>query len=343
MNREQALQLLAWYQKEKRILPWREEPTPYHVWLSEIMLQQTRIEAVKPYYQRFLATLPTIESLANAEEETVLKLWEGLGYYSRARNLQKAAKLIVSSFGGNIPDNPEGLSTLPGIGEYTRNAILAIAFQKPYIAIDGNLIRVYARLEAKHFSEITPALKKQANDFFQKAFPLSSPGDFNQALMDLGEQVCLPNGNPLCNACPCASFCQAHQKGNEESYPGKRTKKEKKSEDVDVFLLEKDGKFAIQKRGENGLLAGLYQFPNLAKRTTREERLAWLKSLGLEAIKEEAARETKHIFTHLIWNMKGYRIQVSGDAPEFLFVSLDEIKGKYSLPSAFAYFLKKMG
>ena len=342
MNREQALQLLAWYEKEKRILPWREEPTPYHVWLSEIMLQQTRIEAVKPYYQRFLTAFPTIESLAKAEEETVLKLWEGLGYYSRARNLQKAAKLIVSSFGGNVPNDPEDLSALPGIGEYTRNAILAIAFQKPCIAVDGNLLRVYARLESKRFSAITPALKKEAGAFFEKAFPLLSPGDFNQALMDLGELVCLPNGNPLCHVCPCASFCKARQKGNEESYPGKRSKKEKKSEDVDVFLLAKDGKYAIQKREENGLLAGLYQFPNIMKRTSAKERLAWLESHGLRVIKEEAAGEAKHIFTHLVWNMKGYRIEISGEANDFLFVSLDEIKGKYSLPSAFSYFLKKL-
>ena len=289
-----------------------------------------------------MSAFPTIESLANAEEETVLKLWEGLGYYSRARNLQKAAKLIVSSFGGIVPDNPEDLSTLPGIGEYTRNAILAIAYQKPYIAVDGNLLRVYARLESKRFYEITQALKEQANRFFQKAFPLPSPGDFNQALMDLGELVCLPNGNPLCQVCPCVSFCKAHQKGNEASYPGKRAKKEKKSEDIDVFLLEKDGKYAIQKRGDNGLLAGLYQFPNLAKRTSKEERIAWLKSFGLGAINEEAVGEAKHIFTHLVWNMKGYRIQVSGDSPDFLFVSINEMKEKYSLPSAFSYFLKKL-
>ncbi len=342
MNNEQANRLLAWYQNAKRALPWREEPTPYHVWLSEIMLQQTRVEAVKSYYERFLHAFPSIETLAEAEEEKVLKLWEGLGYYSRARNLHKGAKAIISSFRGNLPCEPASLSQIPGIGEYTRNAILAIAFQKPFIAVDGNLMRLYARLEAKRFSAITPTLKKEAEAFFAEAFPLNRPGDFNQALMDLGELICLPNGKPLCEGCPCASFCQAHRLENEESYPGKRTKKEKKSRDVDVFLMEKDGKIAIEKRGEHGLLAGLYQFPNIEKRTTKGERTEWLKKRGLHPKEEKPIGGSKHIFTHIVWNMEGYRIKVEGEAPNLLFLSPQEIKGKYSIPSAFRFYLKQI-
>ncbi len=339
MNREEAIQLLSWYEESRRVLPWRQEPTPYHVWLSEIMLQQTRIEAVKPYYARFLAACPTIKSLAEAPEEKVLKLWEGLGYYSRAKNLHKAAKEVWERFDGNLPGNPEQLAKLPGIGEYTQKAILAIAFQKPYIAVDGNLLRVYARLNAKRFSAIDQSLKKEAESFFQKAFPLHRPGDYNQALMDLGEIVCLPNGVPLCEECPCKGFCLAHRNGDEASYPGERAKKAKKSGDIDVFLLKKDNRYAIRKRGENGLLAGLYEFPNHQGRTKKAKRKALLEEIGLKVVSETPVGEATHVFTHLIWHMKGYLIEVEGDGEGLLFLTPEEIKERYSIPSAFSYYL----
>ena len=342
MDNKQAKKLLDWYYANRRILPWREDPTPYHVWLSEIMLQQTRVEAVKPYYARFLERCPTIQDLANIPEETCLKLWEGLGYYSRARNLQKAAKIIVSDHGGELPKTQEQLSSLPGIGEYTQKAILAIAFQQPFVAVDGNLLRVFARLEAKRFSAITPALKKEADAYFASSFPLERPGDFNQALMDLGELVCLPNGDPLCERCPFASFCKAKKENDPSSYPGKKTKNQKKSEDIDVFLLYQNGKYAIHRRDDSGLLAGLFEFPNMEKRTAPEERERFLNDKGLTIVEESPLDEARHIFTHLIWKMKGYRIEVSGNCDEYSFLTPEQIKNDCSIPSAFRHYLDQL-
>lgn len=220
-----AAPLLAWYDSGRRILPWREEPTPYHVWLSEIMLQQTRVEAVKPYYDRFLQALPDIESLAAADEEKLLKLWEGLGYYNRARNLKKAAQILVSEYGGRMPDDYEIILSLPGIGSYTAGAISSIAFGKAYPAVDGNVLRILARLRTDERDILQAGVKKSVEEELADVMPKDRPGDFNQALMELGAMVCIPNGAPKCDVCPWKELCRARAQGITGEFPKKAGKK----------------------------------------------------------------------------------------------------------------------
>lgn len=319
--------LLRDYRLKKRSLPWRDDPTPYHVWLSETMLQQTRIEAVKGYYARFLSALPTIQSLADADEDLCLKLWEGLGYYSRIRNMQKAAKMVMEDYGGELPDSVEELRKLPGVGEYTANAIAAFAFQKKALAVDGNLIRLYARLEESPLEAKTPQAKAAAYSYFFPLIPEERPGDFNQALMDIGETICLPHGKPLCSECPLAPWCKAHREGKEEAFPILAKPKEKKREDVFVYLLVKEGKVAIRKRPSSGLLAGLYEFPNEVGVGPQEGA----RSLG----------KSSHLFSHLRWEIHWYEGDPSSSlAQGCLWVSFEELEGKYSLPSAFSAYKK---
>ena len=280
--------LLAWYNAHRRHLPWREDPTPYHVWLSEIMLQQTRVEAVRDYYARFLHTLPTIDALAAADEDVYLKLWEGLGYYSRVRNLHKAAVQIVTEHGGQMPRSSRDLQKLAGIGPYTSAAIASICFGERIPALDGNLLRVFARMTGYEENIKTDAAKKAARDWYLQVFPpenkgklkgsviatdgaASGPldtlsenrcGDMNQALMDLGATICLPNGQPLCETCPWAEHCVAHRNGREIDLPVVPAKKQRRIDQKTVFLIYYDQKLALRKRPDRGLLAGLYEFPN---------------------------------------------------------------------------------
>ena len=218
--------LLAWYDKEARDLPWRQNTDPYRVWVSEIMLQQTRVEAVIPYYERFLAAFPDLKALADAPEEQLLKLWEGLGYYSRARNLQKAAREALSRFGG-LPGQVQELSSLPGIGAYTAGAIASIAFSRPVPAVDGNVLRVVARLTDSHDDVLSPAVKREAEKAVAAVIPHDRPGDFNQAVMDLGATVCLPNGAPRCEVCPLAELCLGLARSTAPELPVKTKKKER--------------------------------------------------------------------------------------------------------------------
>ena len=302
--------LLAWYDANRRILPWREDPTPYHVWLSEIMLQQTRVEAVRGYYDRFLNALPDIPALANADESAVLKLWEGLGYYSRARNLQKAAVQILEQYGGQMPDTAPELLKLSGIGEYTAAAIAAIAFGKNEAAVDGNLLRIFARMTEYAENIKTPEARKAAERFFLnmlrgtssvEASERNIPGDFNQALMDLGATVCLPNAQPKCGECPWQSECLAHQHGKETDFPVTPPKKERKIEKKTVLLIRYDGKYLLHQRAKKGLLAGLYEFPMADGQLTEEEALQEAAALGFKAIRIRDAGAAKHIFTHKVY------------------------------------------
>ena len=337
--RESTRLLLAWYDAERRILPWREDPTPYHVWLSEIMLQQTRVEAVKDYYARFLEALPDVAALAAADEDTYLKLWEGLGYYSRVRNLHKAAVVIMEEYGGVIPGTAKELQKLPGIGEYTAAAIASIAFGEPVSSVDGNLLRVFARRTLYRESVKDPAAKKAAFAYFMERMPEDRPGDYNQALMDLGATVCLPNGEPECFRCPWAALCEAHQQGAELEVPVVPAKKARRVEHRTVFRVHCGEELLLARRPDTGLLAGLYEFPNTEDGVSPE---AFLKELGLTAVSTFPLPAAKHIFTHVEWRMTGFDLEVETldpvrDTDGLFVVHLSELE-KYSIPSAFDAF-----
>lgn len=338
--------LLAWYDRERRILPWREEPAPYHVWVSEIMLQQTRVEAVKPYYDTFMKHLPGIKELAQAEEETLLKLWEGLGYYNRVRNLKKAAVRIMEEYEGVMPEDYEELLKLPGIGSYTAGAIASIAYGKPVPAVDGNVLRILARLRCDDRDIMQQSVRGQIEEELSQVMPKDRPGDFNQALMELGAIVCVPGGEPECGRCPWENICMAHQKNIETQYPVKTQKKPRVIEKKTVLLIRDENKAALRKRPSRGLLAGMYEFPNLEGHLSEQEVLGWLKERGLLAIRIEPLLESKHIFTHKEWHMTGYAVRVDeleskNTDSDFIFVEREEAKGRYPIPSAYkAYFTK---
>lgn len=345
---ELAGSLLSWYDGNRRILPWREDPAPYKVWISEIMLQQTRVEAVKPYFERFMSKLPDIRALADAQEETLLKLWEGLGYYNRVRNLQKAARIIMEEYGGQMPDSFEALKNLPGIGSYTAGAIASIAFGKPEPAVDGNVLRVMARLVMEPGDVLSQRIKRQTEDRVRKMIPPERAGDFTQALIELGALVCVPGGLPRCDGCPWELYCEAHRNGRETEFPHKTPKKERRREKKTVFLLLDGEKVALRKRPNRGLLAGMYEFPMAEGYKNRKEALAFCREAGLQPLHIKSLPETKHVFSHVEWHMKGYAVRVDelyteetscpGDAgePEWLFVNPPEAGERYPIPSAFA-------
>lgn len=303
--------LLAWYGANRRILPWREEPTPYRVWISEIMLQQTRVEAGKSYFERFIAQLPQVSDLANVEDQQLMKLWEGLGYYNRARNLKKAAGVVVEKYGGVIPGKYEELLTLPGVGPYTAGAIASIAFGVPVPAVDGNVLRVVSRLLKREEDIARPSVKKQMEEELKEAMPKKAPGDFNQALMELGAVVCIPNGAPKCAQCPVAQGCKARAAGVQQELPVKAAKKARVvQEKTMVILLTADGRMALRRRPETGLLAGLWELPSWEGSLSREQVLKGLSQWGLEGAEIAEAGETKHIFSHIEWRMKGYVVRL---------------------------------
>lgn len=333
--------LLSWYDECRRKLPWREDVTPYRVWVSEVMLQQTRVEAVKPYFNRFMERLPDIASLAEADEDTLLKLWEGLGYYSRVRNLHRAAVQIMEEYGGRMPGDYESLQKLAGIGSYTAGAIASITFGQPAPAVDGNVLRIIARLTEDEGDIADPSVKRRIGQELLSIMPADRPGDFNQALMELGATVCLPNGAPLCEKCPWRSACLAKRDGRQADYPKKSAKKARKAEKKTVLLIRDENRVAIRKRPDRGLLAGLYEFPCLDGHLAQEEVVAWLKSQGVRAIRLEKQADSRHIFTHREWEMTGYLALVDGLEPlgkenGLLFAQPEEIGEKYPIPSAFA-------
>lgn len=337
--------LVDWFGYNARILAWREQPKPYYVWVSEIMLQQTRVEAVKGYFDRFITALPDIRSLAKCEEDRLLKLWEGLGYYNRVRNLQKAAQLVESDYAGELPADYEELLRLPGIGAYTAGAIASIAFQIPVPAVDGNVLRVTKRI-AGSFEDITKdSVKKELWQDLMEVMPKDRPGDFNQALMELGATVCLPNGKPLCSQCPVMHLCRAFHEDTVLQIPVKPAKKERRIEDRTILLIEYQDKYAIQRRAPKGLLAGLWELPGLEGRLNPEQLSDKLKESGFAAEEIISMGEAKHIFSHVEWHMLGYHVVLSQygkqqESSSLLWAGKEEITEKYSVPSAFSAYLK---
>ncbi len=304
--------LLVWYNSHKRDLPWRRDPSPYHVWISEIMLQQTRVEAVKGYYSRFLETLPTIDHLAKAEENVYLKLWEGLGYYSRVRNLHKTAKVVVMDYHGQLPSNYTKLLKLPGIGPYTAAAIASISFGQPIPAIDGNLLRIFSRLTEYKDSILTTTAKKEADAFFKRHISIKEPGSFNQGLMDLGAGICLPNAQPHCQECPLSKDCLAFLHGTQMQLPNRPKQKKKTIEKRTVFLIHVNDSILLGKRSAKGLLAGLYEFPGVEKHFSKKAALEYVETLGFEPLRIHRLPDAKHIFSHKEWHMRGYEVFTSG-------------------------------
>lgn len=332
--------LLAWYDTHKRTLPWRGTTDPYRVLISEIMLQQTRVAAVIPYYERWMTELPDVASLAAAEEERLMKLWQGLGYYSRARNLHRAAKAVMENYGGQFPSTYESLLTLPGVGDYTAGAVASIAFHEPVPAVDGNILRVAARVTGNDGDILDPKVRRQFRDLMVSAIPRDRPGEWNQALMDLGAMVCLPNGTPQCENCPLAALCEAKRQNLQEKLPVRKKKAQRRTEELTVFLLLRDGKIALRRREKNGLLAGLWEFPHVPGALPEPDASAPLAAWGLTPREWRKRLEAKHIFTHVEWRMTGYVLTVTGENTDFTWVDRPGLEA-LAVPSAFAKYLEE--
>jgi len=333
--------LLPWYQRNARRLPWRENADPYRVWISEIMLQQTRVEAVKGYYTRFLEALPTIRDLAQVSDDRLLKLWEGLGYYNRAKNLKRTALVIVDKYDGVFPQTHEEILALPGIGPYTAGAIASICFSLPYPAVDGNVLRVYSRIFALSESIDLPLVKKAVTEVLAPLYLEHDPAMLNQALMELGALVCLPNGAPLCDSCPLSRICSACASGTMRDYPVRTPKKARRMEQKTVFILTCGDKLAVYKREEGGLLGGLWALPNVPGSLDEQEALAQAVDWGVNPVELTYAKQKKHIFTHVEWQMRGYYIECRAESPQFVWANESERAERVALPTAFRQFLEE--
>lgn len=333
--------LLNWYESHARILPWREEPLPYRVWISEIMLQQTRVEAVKPYFERFMEALPTVQDLANVSEDRLMKLWEGLGYYNRAKNLQKSARMIIEEFGGEIPSQFEELLKLPGIGTYTAGAISSIAFDKPVPAVDGNVLRVLSRLLGSKEDILKQSTKRWMEQELAKTMPQTRASHFNQGLIEIGAIVCVPNGQPKCDSCPLASLCIARKEHLIGEIPVKTPPKKRRIEERTVLILETNQMVAIRKRPDQGLLASLYELPNVEGHYEIDMLEKEFLLEGIPILEIEALPKAKHIFSHVEWHMIAYRVILKDVLSEnYLFIEKEQLKIQYPLPNAFAKYTK---
>ena len=333
--------LLPWYYVNQRDLPWRKDREPYHIWLSEIMLQQTRVEAVRGYYARFLAALPTVAALAACDGDMLHKLWEGLGYYSRVRNLKKAAQIIMDHHGGVFPQTYEEILALPGVGAYTAGAIGSIAFNLPTPAVDGNVLRVVSRLTEDDTPIDLPAFKASVRQRLAEIYPKEA-GDFTQALMELGATVCGPNRTPDCGNCPCKAFCGGALHQTAEKFPVKSPKKERKAENKTVFILSCDGKYALEKRPNRGLLASLWQFPNVPGTLEPVQALAAAENWGQHPRELLRQVERSHIFTHIRWDMRGFYLEVAEPGGGFVWLTAEQINKEAALPTAFRQFWEEI-
>ena len=351
--------LLMWYRENARVLPWRTHPTPYRVWVSEIMLQQTRVAAVLDYYRRFLESAPTVADLAALPEDALMKLWQGLGYYSRARNLQKAARQIMEQFGGVFPNTYEDIRSLAGVGDYTAGAIASIAFGIPVPAVDGNVLRILARASEDDSDILKASTKRRFTEALSAVMPEKEPGDFNQSLMEIGALVCVPNGDPHCEKCPWRDLCLARTHGRIGELPVKKQAKARRIEKKTVCIIRDGERILLHKRPSKGLLAGLYELPNLEGQADEEEAIAFARERGLQPLRVEPLPEAKHIFSHVEWHMTGYMIRVAdmgetgsdraenadreeGSGGEtalspdgYLLVEVEETRKHYPIPAAF--------
>lgn len=338
--------LISWFAQNARDLPWRKQPSPYEVWISEIMLQQTRVEAVKPYYQRWMEKLPGVEDLARAEEDVLMKLWEGLGYYRRARNLKAAAVKVCAEYGGVLPASYEALHSLPGIGDYTAGAVASLAFGIPVPAVDGNALRVLARLLGSFEDVSQDKTKKRFSGLLKEGMDKENPGVFNQGLFEVGAMVCVPKGKPKCGECPLLSLCVTAKEELWEKIPVKAVKKPRRIEKKTVFVISNGKEVALQKRPEGGLLASLYEFPNregqiLMNSPGQAEEILGLKQGTVQSVL--ALGEAKHIFSHVEWRMIGYRIAVEDVLPEtWICADIRDLEEKYPIPSAFLAYKKAL-
>ncbi|WP_374713642.1 A/G-specific adenine glycosylase [Symbiobacterium terraclitae] len=337
---EIAGRLLEWYGRHGRDLPWRRTRDPYHIWVSEVMLQQTRVETVIPYYERWMAQFPTLEALAGAPEEQVLKAWEGLGYYSRARNLHQAAREVVSRYGGSVPDDPEAVSRLKGVGPYTAGAILSIAFNRPVPAVDGNVLRVIARLYAIADDIALPATRKVITELVRAMMPAGRSADFNQALMDLGATICTPR-SPRCLLCPVREACEGFRAGRVGGLPVKGKARAPRPVERVAAVVEQDGRLLLTRRPPDGLLAGLWELPggDVPPGRSPEDALRavlW-DAFRVEAVVGEHLVDVTHAFTHLVWHIRCYRAELGPgceipETPDRRWVAPEELKD-YPLPT----------
>ncbi len=369
--------LLSWFAKNARVLPWREHPSSYYVWVSEIMLQQTRVEAVKPFFARFMAALPDASALAACPEDRLLKLWEGLGYYNRVRNMQRAAQIVMRDYGGELPHTYDELITLPGIGSYTAGAIASIAYGQAVPAVDGNVLRVISRICGNEEDISRQTVRARFEQELRAAMPQDQAGAYNQALMELGATICLPNGAPNCAKCPVQTLCYANQNGRQMDFPVKAAKKERRTEDRTVLVIRDDKRAAVRRRPKRGLLAGMYELPNYDGHLTREEALAVVKEYGFQPIRILPLAPAKHIFSHIEWHMIGYMVLVEempecawrqiskrgerhttevpnasdagkqladgGNGEELLFIETVKTEREYPIPAAFAAYVNYLG
>lgn len=362
--------LLFWYAARARSLPWRDKPLPYRVWISEIMLQQTRVEAVKPYFARFMEAFPTIRALAEAEDDYLMKMWEGLGYYNRARNLKKAARILTDTYGGCLPASFDELIKLPGIGSYTAGAIASIAFNIPMPAVDGNVLRVISRVLGDREDIRKASVKGRMEMELKEIMPKDKASQYNQGLIEIGALVCIPGGEPKCGECPLYSVCLTGRNGWWKEIPYKSPQKKRRIEERTVFIIEYQDKVAIHKRPPRGLLAALYELPNVEGRPPAGEvpSVLGLKERQVESVTELPA--SRHVFSHVEWHMTGYRVVLSTSEDKkartvsegksesgcgsfgenvdegllgWFFVTREELAETYPLPNAFNPYTKLIG
>ena len=332
--------LLTWSRKNARDLPWRKDVTPYRVWISEIMLQQTRVEAVKPYFHRFLEAFPDVYALAEADDTRLMKLWEGLGYYSRARNLKKAAIRVTEDYGGSFPADYKELQKLPGIGSYTAGAIATIAFGIPAPAVDGNVLRVLSRVAGDSRDIMDPHTKKSAEEAVLQLCPARSPGDFTQAMIELGATLCGPNTEPCCASCPMGPWCIASREEKTQVLPVRSKKAARRIEHRTVLLLKEHDRYMIRRRPEKGLLAGLCELPNELGTLDRDQAVAFARENGFQPLHIEMLAPATHVFTHVEWHMTAYLMTgYFEETQQRIMASAEELAGKYAIPSAFRAFL----
>ena len=342
IDQEFTQAVMTWFSENQRDLPWRKDQDPYHIWVSEIMLQQTRVEAVREYYRRWMEALPTVRDLAESEEETLLKLWQGLGYYNRVRNMQKAAKIIMEEHDGKFPGQYDEIRKLPGIGDYTAGAISSNCFDERVAAIDGNVLRVMSRLTEDDSDILKQSTRRRYAQMLAEIYPPKDCGKFTQGMIEIGAIVCVPNGLPKCEICPIRAFCGAAAHRTFTRYPVKAAKKERKLIEMTVFILQCGDKIAVQKRDAKGILAGLYQYPNLERRLTAAQAMQQAEAWGCMPTGLQRQSEYKHIFTHVEWYMTGYYItcdsETDGPAQDWIWANAAQMEAEIPLPSAFQYF-----